>query len=493
MQPLYYTNPANFGPDIVEKIYETLCDKFKSKEDLDIAAIFEDIPLILKDLQIPTEYFDMYLHQFIYETTFDIYHDATIALKMNSSETTNMRKCITSRYPEITNAASSKEIKISSEKNSLLSFAKTLIDKNDNRDTFANANAITYSAQKGLHFYSFFYSFLPDGKKNFVSYLTEKDLIFNLENYKNFIYNPKNINNGIQFYNYFTMVQDFLNFHKRPHNLPSFDDEYSAFLFEQLHYPIQFQKCIVSYMTQDFSSENIPKSYFPMLLYTKLFDTHYLSLTDYILKKYNVTPINYSSSENRTFTKNDISISNWFYKLDKQAEDLRYYSFYEMQFYNSILLPLLTYVIKKVLFALSKEDILKIKTLSYEYLHKTLDYDVTRIKNRSISFYTQLTRIYKKVTTCNYSGYKNIPLTQTRLKNTDLEYLFNHHFSLAFFTQDVPNYFGISHIHNLRIPSLKPLCQDIAAYYSMWEHTFRDDTLESRRLKEKTSLFINTP
>lgn len=474
MKKLYYTKPESTEAILIDKIYPDFSSFFNDIKDVTVLSIFNCIPTILKALDMPTEYFDIYMEAFTYETTFDIYHDAILALKKDSKKKyTSMRNCIRSRTLTESDNLYTLEQKISNAKKDLLNFANKLSSYNHTDGTFSAETYVACHAQKFKDFYDYFHTFLPLSGKKFAPFLNGMDLVFNLDNYKKFIFHPQNFIDGIQFYNCWDIVGDYLIQHTSPVTNPSFKDEYSAYLFEQLHYPIQYLRCVGSYAIQDFASDKYPEAYFPMLLYTKLFDTHNLSLTDFIFNKY--TP----------------SISTSFYNKNIASDELRYYTFFEMQLYNTILIPLATSLIKKFLYNNLNGNLEAIKDLSQQYLIQVLHASSTRVNRNHtmpVPFYSKLADVHKQVKNGSYPGYNKVPFTQQNLKNTSAEYLFNHHISLAFFTGDVPAFFYYYQPSSNPASSLNLLRQRLANYYVMWENHFSHMTLDLKILEEKKSV-----
>lgn len=484
MNNLIYTNLDSFKSSYLDSIYNSLkLKQNQSNKTVNLTSIFQSIPSVLKEFHISTSYFDTYLEYFIYETLFDIYHDATSTLSFKNPSSVNLHAYIYEKHPAAKGDKDLSHIiesKISSQKKKLFK-AISIFTKTTNITSVANSIPSHFKSKKAYDFYSFFQKIQNKNKNKFVSLLPLSNLLFNLEDFNKFIYTPDNIDSGIQYYNFIKSVCDFIEYHPSKTYPLTFEDEYSAYLFEQLHYPIQFQKCVLSYSLQKFASKEYQEAYFPLFLYTKLFDTHYLSLTDYILNKYGAIPIS-----NPKAKPTEPSIYTIFYDTTEEAELLRFSSFYEMQFYNTAILPLLTYIIKKLLFDLNNGDIELIQKQSYEQLLNILN-DNNNIKERNqkpFSYFKQLTQLHEKSKVSNYPGYNKIPLTNERLKNTAPEYIFNHHISLAFYTKDIPDFFHL----NMPFYNWNGIQKSLTDFYSVSKDFYGNSTLSEIKQKENLSL-----
>lgn len=434
MNALLYSNPKiyehfkKYNTDLNEnkatsayftdKISSSLADSFKNDETLnlnmnDMSHLLERILTELSNLcKYHSSYFTEYFFNFLYETLFNVYHDASMSLK--SSVYT--RDSLVSWHGGIGVSDTSYEQTLSKNRKSIQSLSDLLKFDSPVKDPQVFNLARSH---KAMDFYSFIshHFLLDNGRVCNIAY--GRDAVFNIENFKRFIYHPNQFHKGIQFYNLKNILSDY---QLRWHTFQGKNDllcaEYSAYLLEQLHYSIQYQKCIESYVQQDFiNSSNDLTWDFPLLMYTKLFDTNYLSLTDYIMIKYSDRFADY-------------------YSNTKAGNSVRFSSYLEMQLLNTCMIPLIDYIIREFFFLHCKGDLIRVQALSYTLL-------CNFYQNSDFKPYTYTQRLNNTISAAKFlyypdSKYKLIDKTP---KNTSKEYLFNQHMSIAFFGKNFYNYF----------------------------------------------------
>lgn len=225
------------------------------------------------------------------------------------------------------------------------------------------------------------------------------------------------LKNGISLSTFYNLVNTFLSKHN---NSFDFQTEYSAYQFHRIYYSIQYLKCYSSFLNRSFNKKSIQKDYFPLLFYTRLFDTQYLSLIDYILDKYN---------EDLEQLYEDSHSSK--HKL----------AFCDMQILNSFWFPIINKSIKELLFRVFEGDLQKIQEMCKVYLTKLILDPKTN--------YKYLALINNEIKTIEETTYPN-PLDFKKRKEVinpqnaktgSTNYIFNLVFSKCFFFHEWTSYF----------------------------------------------------
>lgn len=450
--------------------------------------LFEKIfSLVCSINGISSNYFDDYFDFLVYEIIFSVFNDANIALSPKTAPIdsrigikawTGLTDTEDDYFLRYERTISERKTAIIANTNMLtldfpyrkLHTPKTSPSKSLN---FKDSKTIEKSAmqlklsqsQKATAFNTFLQVILlqPEGKLSSIS--NGKDALFNIEQYIHFIYRPENFDKGIQFYNFYNTIDNYLRKWMLKDEAIPFSYEYSAYLLEQIHYATQYEQCLKQFVTlfadQNFVGKIADMPYFLLLIYTKLFDTHYISLTDYIEKKY---PMNFS-----------LNIDSDFY----------YDAFIEMQLLNAFILPLIDYTVKALLFVDTQGEISEIKSITKNYLE--MHYQE---KKEALSYHYKLMELQTKLNNEYYHyPYSNKSLLEDTSKNTTKEHQLNHHLSRAFFEKDIPDFFLL---YMKQKPKENPINfplihQLIADYYTILKGTYHPKTLSDLELQEKMS------
>lgn len=403
---------------IAANISHELFLKCNSKKDaLTIDYLFKELKILLKTIpSLPMDYFANYYERLKYEMVFDIYNSAIISSdKRDSKNTLKMKDYINqfldnSGYKVTTDSLAQE---ISRQKRTL-------------KDDLIETQYYRTTSRKFATFYNYVCEPLLDKGEATSQFLPPKDLVFNIRYYNHWIFSKRNYASGIQIFNFYNLIQEYFLYNKLDHTL-SFDSEYSSYLFEFIHYPIQFQKCFCSCLNKFFSPSKKSLDSCGLLLYTKLFDTHYISLSDYILEKY---------KENLTAPDN--------YSL-KQA-------LYELQILDSFWLPIINMTIKTILFQIYNEDLNLISRKSRIYIEDFIRTNPTY----TYSFRNMLESTSVQLEACEYpsfqKGNKHSTVKEDKKslckkvidtkapKTGSLEYDFNYLVSKFFYTKNVKTY-----------------------------------------------------
>lgn len=388
----------------LQTLYNELSEKQTAFSSL--LDIFESLFTIL-DLSSRDDYLKRYWNELCYEIVMDIYDTATNEYKLQFSPSLPMREYLTA-YKNFFNNADYKtnwEESASKFKKSIFPVSELKKNSKDNDTSkipsaLQNSNKIGRSKQNCFYF-EFWESFLPVDGENFKSLLEKQDVYPLLQFYNSSIYSEKNYNKGIQLHNFYKMIHDYLEI--SDNSLAPLTQEHRIYQFEQLYRPIQFSNCVTSFLQQDFSKEQIPSEYLPLFLYTKLFDTPYISLSKYILEKY------------ATAFKD-------FYSSDKN-----YIILYDFHQFSSYILPCLNLITKNLLWSLSKNDIKKVAALSAEYIKEQL------LKIKHFSYKSSLYNTIESLQqTCYPQKKSSFNVTSPQKTDSD-NYNFNQAISRCYF------------------------------------------------------------
>lgn len=389
---------SNLLTELLETINKDIAEQEEQKESASImSSIFsclrrtlETCPLIVQD------YFTDHYEYVCYEIAMNIYNTAKTTLKIHSSESVTIRDCIRA-YQERYN-----------DQNDILTLESSISQTKKEILSITEADPPAYLGTLPIQpytFFSFWSWFLSKSNEKIKPLLDKADLIFMLSCYSKSIYPEKNAKKGIQPFKVHDMASDYLN--KKAYNI-IFQTEYNIYQFEKLYRPIQFQKCISSYYNQ----EQVPKkdlnNTFSALLYTKLFDTPYISLTEYIFKKYTDTMKKFSLNTN-----------------DEQQLNI----YLDFQILASYVLPGITLTIEEYLWDIYKGDLHKITKILEGYIKFHLS------KSNPYTFYSLLKKSTESFSKGTYPASKSSSVKHLTdsLKNTDALYNLNCSLSYLYF------------------------------------------------------------
>ena len=419
-----------FVSDLSEYLYYEMVSYFKDK-NFELTDFFKKLKEFLIPL-FPNEntFFHTHYKSFCYECTFDLYHFFDLFKFQTNPLTTTISEGIRkySTLTQTTNTDATIAQDISKKKEVFFS---------DYKDKAIYNNY----PLKAKTYYNYISYSLNSGHSGIFPIIPTEDLVFNIRNYPHCIYSGKKMDKGIQYYNFRKVISEYLLLHTQKSSIPTFENEYSAYLFEKLHYAIQFQKCVNSYCSQKYDSELIKMHYLPLLLYTKLFDTHYLSLSDYCLKTYNHILSNIYT----------INIDEVLFLL------------IEIETYNTYLLPSLFITIKDILLFLHSNDICKIVNELKKFIFYYLSYEDVH----NSSYYIQLKKYYEQAKNISYP-FDDIRSLIENIPSTNISYTFNEVFSRAYYNHDKYDYFGIRRQNEASPPASVNDCrQCLMNYYSI--------------------------
>lgn len=195
---------------------------------------------------------------------------------------------------------------------------------------------------------------------------------------------------GCSFTKFFSLVEQYERIHKQDLTGPEVDavtSELSAFVFERLHYACSYSKLMYSFVVSDFIKEKLPSNFTLLRYYTSLFNTHYLSLIDYIQDKYEDRLVD-SFSEDKGYS-------------------VAYDTYLEFEFNAKYLIPLVYHILVAILYSLFKGK----RDEMISYLEKTI---AENILNNENTYRKEIYNIYADI---NELG-KSLHLYQER-KKTD--------------------------------------------------------------------------
>lgn len=381
---------------VAKHIFTELYDSCKTtKKAPSINEILEHLEKILSSIPfIPGDYFYNYFERFAYENIFNIFAEAFYSHSLTKNKSKKMRDYI-EKYLAQTNEPISENIieqEISKKKKQL---------QNDLNGT------CSYRSTNGK--FNTFYTHIGAPLFEEVNpLLDDADYIFTLRNYAKTIYSEKNIHTGIQIYSFYNDIVCAYMSQYAAIEKPSFKKEFSAFLFEEIHFPIQYLNCISSYLNAPFSKTKIPDNYWTLFIFAKIFDTHNLSVTDFILDKYSKDLQNLYSPEH---------------------ESLRYRIFVESQFLKSYWIRILNLILKQVLYLIYNGDINTIATMCKEYISNKLSNNYT--------YCNLLKEASEHLATAEYPRTKD-KVNSVSPKTDSIEQLFNYSISMCFFMYEPP-------------------------------------------------------
>lgn len=394
---------------------------------------------------------------FFYETMLDIYHLAYLSCSYQKNKKYNKSQyCNTFLdYVRTNTSNASLRVDISNKEKELLKILKQLETPQ---------NRITLS-RKTLDYYTLIAKYIT---KPYIP-LDKCSLIYNLRNYSLFIYNDSYYKKGIQYYTFQKTQQEFLNSHPSKHSIVSFENEYACYVNEKLHYSIHFQKCMNMFCSRGFNADEITERVHPLFVFTKIYDTPYLSLSRYIEDKY-------------------ATVLTRLYDTDSESCNYIDSIFIETQIYNTYILPLLSLLIKKILFVKYNGNYEKIMEITKEYITSYLDQD-----SFNTSFYKTLESEFFWGEQIEYPFDSKMKISQPLPNTNCTEANFNKLFSIYFYTDDFFNYLE-RFLHHPDFLSLEDCKSCIAHnYFSKQKNASTlsiNETIEAINHKKEKMLII---
>lgn len=428
----------------IDNIYQKILGLLKEKND--IPTILDSFKKVLADffteLGVLSYYFGNNDDHILYELLFDAYHTAYLSTTL--PQKVKLRDCARSYAASICGSISYEpyEQRISRIKSDYIKESENYI---------AARNQI-----KSCTFLNYTLDLLPKKEQSFTVPVSPDDFAANILNFPSTMYHPDHMFSGIQFHDFHSLVYDYIARH-RGNNAPNIELEHATYIFNKLYHAIQYQQGMISFATHHTPTQELCKNSFDIFLYTKFHDTEYLSLSNHIFQKYD--------SVFELFFDSDIKNIN-------DIEHIKYGIFEELQFYNSFFLPILSLLLKEVLFNTYKEDISAV----FESLHKYLSHTISFSKNNFFMYWTLLNSSYTAAANTSYKKGKGLVCSSDHRTST---YTFNQKFSISFFSKNLPNYANLfsassKNGRNTNIDSFftKEFRESIFNNYNIWENSF---------------------
>lgn len=405
------------------------------------------------------EYFKFYEPQIRYELYMKIYDTLYLARKIQ-----NPLKFKQINYAK--NYAHINGLAVSTLKRKISENLKTICNDYETLKSFT----IPFDLKRNIYFN---YIYIPPKAQKIIEYSPIKlDIAFNIYKYDSFIYSANNSNYGIHINNYHKLATTFCENHI---NQDTFEHEHSVYIFEKMHGIIGYQRCFYNYL-ETFASESIPvDNYFLLYEYTKLFDTTYPSLSDYLINNYN------------ELLKNLLSKEGKYTKIDTNKVDEFINPFVKIQTLNLWVLPLMKLTIENLLFSIFVNNYsLQFSTASNKSLNEfyTSTYDDFKTVEDKIKCYLQ----YQMHTLCTDFTYskrlddinkiignykynitsKRVSDSQSSKTESDIQ-IFNNLLSHCFYLKPLPQFITDNYY-----------CQYGDCYKSLYEYMYSAyDTLKS--------------
>lgn len=219
---------------------------------------------------IPHEYLEQNFDRLLYEIIFEVYHYARIELERSQPPLSIQDRI---KY-------------IPTFQGDPATIAQE-ISRNNSAITADFNNLKTYASyEKKLYDFYLHLGLYDEEQPSVHPVLTPQNTIFVCRSYSNFIYRSREHKKGILLHTVYDMLSNYIEFWGSQTN---FDTEYCFYEFNRLSYLTQYAKCCSQYLGYGFAHTEIPSEYFPLYIFSKLFDTTYISLADYISKKYSAT------------------------------------------------------------------------------------------------------------------------------------------------------------------------------------------------------------
>lgn len=248
----------NQPPTNQNKISLSDIDEFKNR-------LYESLSTIP---YIPQDYFNNYYDRLFYEIIFEVYHYSQIQL-LQDQRIPCIRDCINQLLPHESNKESI-EAEISRNKKNLL------YDFNNLKPLCTyNKKLNIFYGQMGLY---------NNDSPAFSPTMTPENTVIILRSYSDSIFNMKNSKDGLLLHTVYKIIDNYLNYFSGHLN---FNKEYCFYEFNHIYRLIQYSRCSSQYLNPEtFTHEDMHTEYFPLYIYSKLFDTPYISLIDYICEQY---------------------------------------------------------------------------------------------------------------------------------------------------------------------------------------------------------------
>lgn len=355
---------------------------------------------------IPLDYFNNYYDRLFYEIIFEVYHYSQIQL-LQDQRIPCIRDCINQLLPHESNKGSIEEEISRNKKNLLYDFnnLKPLCTYNKKLNIFYG--------QMGLY---------NNGSPIFSPTMTPENTVIILRSYSDSIFNMKNSKDGILLHTVYKIIDNYLNYFGNDSQL-SFNKEYCFYEFNHIYRLIQYSKCASEYLNPNstpdpsasFTHTGIPSEYFPLYIYSKLFDTSYISIIDFICKQY----------------KDQLT------KIYNTPSVLRSLII-RKELINTFWIPIINLCLKDAIFIGNNGD--------FESICKTCkDWLVSQMAS---SDYTYTALLHNAKENIGQSTYPNPQVYQNRKDIKDQKYVKtdtpNHQFNIvlskAFFYNDFPDY-----------------------------------------------------
>lgn len=390
------------------------------------AHIFSFFSSVFKNFE---NYYEKYELRFMYETAFEIYHTTNFSYHSeklgkidNHTKKSVTRDELLMKYYSVDEFSKGYGEKFSRDKGLLISETSEAVhtDKamtmplKTNLDSWQSPT-VKLKNRKYNTVYKSIYLPLYLYDQYYAAVFQPIDIIFSIDNYNQTFFSNKNVNKGILIKNYYDMSSVLSNIHA---NDAPFTQEYSSYLYEYLYSAIQYQRCFCSYLKQPFNQEVILQEYGPVSFYTKLFDTHHLSLSDFILNTYEPPSKLYYNCNGHLGTN-----------FDDDKEGFFFHTFYQKQLFDDFLFPIIKYLIKDTLLHMYKNDIMGILEDMKSYI-KDLNNSL-----RNTTFYNILKNSIKEMDACRYPNTSFTLFERCDAGSTNYE--FNHRLSKTFFLDEL--------------------------------------------------------
>ena len=383
----------------------------------------------------PHNYFSKYYNRLFFEIIFEIYHYAQIELQ-KSQERTSIKDSIN---------------QIAAFKNSVVDSSSIEQDISRKKKILVNDFNILQTQSTYSSKLSNFYSYMGlkcDDKPTVSPIITPENTVFILRSYSDSIFNQKNSKDGILLHTVNRILKDYLDCFGDQN---TFKVEYCIYEFNKIYNYIQYSECCSSYLNQTFTHKKIPTDYSPLCMYTKLFDTQYLSLIDFIFEM---------QKENLGNIYNDPSI----------LHD----ALLKKELLNTFWLPIINLCLKETVFLCSKGYFDTICQTCKEWL-------IDQIEHNDYSYFSLMHKTQENLANSTYPNekdynrrkdIKDIKHTKTGSPNQ----VFNITFSKAFFYNDLPNYL---YTYPDQIKYLDQCLSFIEDIYKQRNDTYKDLSLKT--------------
>lgn len=177
------------------------------------------------------------------------------------------------------------------------------------------------------------------------------DFFFFVQEHHQSPFGANYISEGMTFTKYYDTISDYIQLHGK---LPSdnLKAELSAYICEKLYHSISYERCVLNFFECSINMKKIPNIYWPTHCFCRMYNTHYISLIDYL----------------SSLCESDFS-SFWTAE-DEMDQRASMYILFEL--YNSFLLPQFFHILVLVLNKLYEGDTTVIATSLKDFLLKEL-------------------------------------------------------------------------------------------------------------------------